>query len=67
MDIDSDDVESCSAFVYIATRGTSYGSNERFGLVHVPCGKCPVASFCSEDGPVNPKNCEYYQEWLASW
>ncbi|KAI9140000.1 RNA polymerase Rpc34, partial [Paraphysoderma sedebokerense] len=30
----------------------------------VPCGRCPVLSFCSESGPVNPRNCEYYKKWL---
>ncbi|KAJ3127621.1 Arabinose-proton symporter (Arabinose transporter) [Nowakowskiella sp. JEL0407] len=31
----------------------------------IPCGKCPVEKFCSEDGKVNPKTCPYLKEWLA--
>ena len=31
----------------------------------IPCGKCPVANFCTEDGPVNPRNCKYFQSWLS--
>lgn len=33
-------------------------------LTETPCGKCPVFNFCTEDGPVNPGNCEYYKTWL---
>ncbi|KAJ3193288.1 34-kDa subunit of RNA polymerase III (C) [Irineochytrium annulatum] len=31
----------------------------------IPCGKCPVASFCRAGGPVNPESCVYYDEWLG--
>lgn len=30
----------------------------------IPCGKCPVAKFCSESGPVSPKVCVYFRDWL---
>lgn len=33
-------------------------------LTETPCGKCPVFDFCSETGPVNPRNCEYLHDWL---
>ncbi|KAI8982479.1 RNA polymerase Rpc34 [Mycotypha africana] len=33
-------------------------------LTEVPCGKCPVFDFCSEDGPITPMNCEYFKTWL---
>ncbi|GAB5586300.1 34-kDa subunit of RNA polymerase III (C) [Umbelopsis nana] len=34
-------------------------------LSEVPCGKCPVFKFCTEDGPVSPSNCDYFQKWLS--
>jgi hypothetical protein len=30
-------------------------------LMEIPCGKCPVFQFCSEDGPVSPSNCQYFK------
>ncbi|OCF60304.1 hypothetical protein L486_02985 [Kwoniella mangroviensis CBS 10435] len=34
------------------------------GQNEIPCGKCPVFSFCEEDGPVNPKGCTYMSQYL---
>ena len=34
------------------------------GLTESPCGRCPVFDICEDDGPVNAKTCEYFQEWL---
>ncbi|KAI5285665.1 34-kDa subunit of RNA polymerase III (C), partial [Ascosphaera acerosa] len=34
------------------------------GLTEMPCGRCPVFELCEDNGPVNPHNCEYYDEWL---
>jgi DNA-directed RNA polymerase III subunit RPC6 len=31
---------------------------------NIPCGRCPVFSFCKEGGPISPTNCSYYQRWL---
>ena len=31
----------------------------------VPCGRCPVYSFCTQGGPVNPVNCVYLNRWLS--
>ncbi len=39
-------------------------SQLRVGTTEAPCGGCPQFSFCSEDGPVNPEGCEYYDQWL---
>ncbi|KAI9012644.1 RNA polymerase Rpc34 [Phycomyces nitens] len=33
-------------------------------LTEVPCGRCQVFTFCSENGPVSPFNCEYFKVWL---
>jgi DNA-directed RNA polymerase III subunit RPC6 len=38
--------------------------DEESSLTDAPCGRCPVFSICEESGPINPGNCEYYQEWL---
>jgi len=35
------------------------------GLTEAPCGRCPVFNLCEEGGPVNARNCEYFQDWLA--
>lgn len=34
------------------------------GLTESPCGRCPVFDLCEEDGPVNARSCEYFQDWL---
>ena len=34
------------------------------GLTESPCGRCPVFEICEDDGPVNARTCEYFQEWL---
>ena len=37
---------------------------EGTGLADTPCGRCPVANLCHEDGPVSARTCPYFQEWL---
>lgn len=34
------------------------------GLTESPCGRCPVFDICEDDGPVNARSCEYFQDWL---
>lgn len=34
------------------------------GITEVPCGRCPVFDMCEVGGPVNPTNCEYFDEWF---
>ena len=34
------------------------------GLTESPCGRCPVFDICEDDGPVNARTCEYFQDWL---
>lgn len=36
------------------------------GLSQAPCGRCPVFDLCEEDGPVNARNCEYFDTWLRA-
>ena len=38
---------------------------ESSSLTEAPCGRCPVADFCDETGPVNARTCPYFQDWLA--
>jgi len=33
-------------------------------LTQAPCGKCPIAKWCTPGGIVGPENCKYYLEWL---
>jgi DNA-directed RNA polymerase III subunit RPC6 len=35
------------------------------GITEIPCGRCPVFDMCEVGGPVNPNNCEYFEEWFA--
>ena len=37
------------------------------GLTEAPCGRCPVFDLCEEDGPVNARSCEYFEEWLLQF
>ena len=47
-----------------AVRATEMEDLGRGGLTEVPCGRCPVFDLCAEGGPVNPSNCEYFDDWL---
>ncbi|KAF8519700.1 RNA polymerase Rpc34 subunit-domain-containing protein [Gautieria morchelliformis] len=49
-----------SANVYRAVRQERVS----IGLSQAPCGRCPVFEFCHESGPVNPRDCTYYGDWL---
>ncbi|KAG7448972.1 RNA polymerase III subunit Rpc34 [Guyanagaster necrorhizus] len=35
------------------------------GWSESPCAKCPSFEFCKDGGPVNPRECVYYGDWLA--
>lgn len=34
------------------------------GLMHMPCGTCPVQSDCHDDGEVTPLKCIYFEDWF---
>lgn len=34
------------------------------GYTTIPCGMCPVASLCSDEGDITPLKCKYYKAWL---
>ncbi|XP_006459884.1 hypothetical protein AGABI2DRAFT_202311 [Agaricus bisporus var. bisporus H97] len=36
------------------------------GWSEAPCTLCPSFDFCKGGGPVNPKDCVYYGEWLTA-
>ncbi|KAJ7781478.1 RNA polymerase Rpc34 subunit-domain-containing protein [Mycena metata] len=36
------------------------------GWSEAPCSKCPSFEFCKEGGPVNAKECVYYEDWLVA-
>lgn len=36
------------------------------GWSQAPCATCPSFDFCKADGPVNPQECVYYEQWLAA-
>jgi len=35
------------------------------GWIEAPCCLCPSFDFCKDGGPVNPRSCVYYAEWLT--
>ncbi|EJU01296.1 hypothetical protein DACRYDRAFT_52685 [Dacryopinax primogenitus] len=51
---------SFSGSVFRAVRRETYGS----GLSEIPCGLCEVFDFCAPKGPVNARDCQYYDDWL---
>ncbi|KAI0784041.1 RNA polymerase Rpc34 subunit-domain-containing protein [Abortiporus biennis] len=55
-------IDSHSAHVY---RAVHQESLLNFGWNQAPCGKCPQFDFCVTGGPVNPKECVYYDGWLG--
>ncbi|KAH8116270.1 RNA polymerase Rpc34 [Phellopilus nigrolimitatus] len=58
MVVDSDDYGG--AYVYRAIRQERVA----LGWSQAPCGRCPQFEFCKDGGPVNPRECEYYGDWL---
>ncbi|KAG0168497.1 34-kDa subunit of RNA polymerase III (C) [Apophysomyces sp. BC1034] len=60
---DDEDDDAAAPWAYKAIRkGADKLATE--ALTEVPCGRCPVFTFCTEDGPVSPFNCEYFKTWL---
>jgi DNA-directed RNA polymerase III subunit RPC6 len=43
---------------------TNWTLTTRTVLTEIPCGVCPVIRFCSDQGPITPAKCPYYQAWL---
>ncbi len=35
------------------------------GWSEAPCSRCPVFRLCEEGGPVDARNCGYFEQWLA--
>ena len=48
-----------------AYRAVRVIDEEKNGLTEAPCGKCPVFEICQDDGPVNARTCQYFQDWLS--
>ncbi|KAG5339217.1 hypothetical protein C0989_005198 [Termitomyces sp. Mn162] len=57
---DEFDTSGGSGFVYRAIR------QERpvFGASEASCSQCPSFEFCKNGGPVNPRDCVYFGDWL---
>ena len=36
------------------------------GFTQSPCGRCPVFDLCEDGGPINARNCDYFQGWLRA-
>lgn len=58
---DAYDTSSGGRFVYRAIRQERLA----FGASEAPCGQCPSFEFCKDSGPVNPRDCVYYGDWLV--
>ena len=46
--------------VYRAVRSESID----LGWQQAPCTRCPQFDFCSAKGPINPAECNYFDDWL---
>lgn len=67
--------EVCGSVVYNFTSAGSDGPQKFFKvsksaahvnhLTDTPCGMCPVASKCSDEGIISPKTCVYLSCWLS--
>lgn len=66
---DDEKIDLDSAFGHLLSTGSVYRAirPERVGLgwSQAPCARCPQLEFCEDGGPVNPKGCKYYGDWLA--
>ncbi|KAL6304308.1 RNA polymerase Rpc34 subunit-domain-containing protein [Sparassis latifolia] len=60
-DVDWGDVE-LGPHVYRAVSGERFS----FGCSQAPCVRCPTFTFCREGGPVNPRDCIYYDAWSTA-
>ncbi|KAJ3096123.1 34-kDa subunit of RNA polymerase III (C) [Phlyctochytrium planicorne] len=67
-DDDSEETMTSKMYMYKAYPVRDIEDLCRVGLsspwTDIPCGKCPVASFCTPKGPVNPEMCVYFNDWL---
>ncbi|RKP15029.1 RNA polymerase Rpc34 [Piptocephalis cylindrospora] len=68
--LDGDDESSVGGTRGRGDMGTSWVwkalKNPKTGNVwsDVPCGSCPMFDFCSDNGPVSPANCLYFDQWF---
>eukprot|EP00842_Homolaphlyctis_polyrhiza_P005584 jgi/Hompol1/6026/HPOL_002352-RA len=62
-DDDDDDFADMDEEIW-CYRATRMLEREAAAWTGVPCGKCPVFSFCKEGGPVSPSTCVYLKKWL---
>ncbi|KAG9014789.1 34-kDa subunit of RNA polymerase III (C) [Tulasnella sp. 427] len=66
---DDEKIDLDSAFGHLFNNSSVYRAirPEHIGLgwSQAPCARCPQLEFCEDGGPVNPKGCKYYGDWLA--
>ncbi|KAG9290666.1 hypothetical protein G9A89_011629 [Geosiphon pyriformis] len=63
---EEDEEDDDSQVVYKALRepqGDDYYVGNAW--TDMPCGRCPIFNYCSEDGVVSPKSCLYFKKWLV--
>ncbi|KAF9468954.1 RNA polymerase Rpc34 subunit-domain-containing protein [Collybia nuda] len=56
-----DDLNTGGGYVYRAIRQEQLS----LGWSESPCSQCPSFDFCKDGGPVNPRDCVYYGDWLT--
>ncbi|KAJ7774322.1 RNA polymerase Rpc34 subunit-domain-containing protein [Mycena maculata] len=57
-----DGLDSAGGVVYRAVNQEKI----TLGWTEAPCSKCSSFEFCKQGGPVNPKECVYYEDWLVA-
>jgi len=50
----------------VGKAGGEFEDVEGNGLTQAPCGRCPVFDLCEDGGPVNARNCVYFDTWLRA-
>jgi DNA-directed RNA polymerase III subunit RPC6 len=55
------DLDGGGGYVYRAIKPEHIS----LGWSESPCSQCPSFDFCKDGGPVNPRECVYYGDWLA--
>ncbi|XP_044745419.1 probable DNA-directed RNA polymerase III subunit RPC6 [Coccinella septempunctata] len=60
LDNKAERIYSGDSYLYRAANGFIPST----GIIKTPCGMCPIEERCSKNGKINPKVCEYLNEWL---
>ena len=61
----SDSMKNIRKYGEIRFSYNNFFDSHECAFAEIPCQACPNASVCSDDGIVNPKDCQYLDAWLG--